>query len=83
MLEAGTIVVGAVAGLPGWVAGLGEGEGVALGFAPGWAGGFDFFEVAVGVAFDCGFAVEFLLVSGGVFAALFGVGGHGWCWCCW
>ena len=44
--------------------------------APGWAGGFDFFEVAVGVALDGGFAVEHLLVGGGVFAALFFVGGH-------
>ena len=47
--------------------------------APGGAGGFDFFEVAVRVAFDGGFAVEHLLVGGGVFAALFFVGGHfGW-----
>jgi hypothetical protein len=33
----------------------------------------------VRVAFDGGFAVEHLLVGGGVFAALFFVGGHcGW-----
>jgi hypothetical protein len=47
--------------------------------ARGGAGGFDFFEVAVRVAFDGGFAVEHLLVGGGVFAALFFVGGHCGC----
>jgi hypothetical protein len=68
------VVVGAVAGLPGWVPGLRE---VPVGLlAPFGAGGFDFFEVAVWVAFDGGFAVEHLLVGGGVFAALFFVGGH-------
>lgn len=77
--EAGARVVAAVAGLPGGLAGLGEGEGgrgVAL--SPGGSAGFDFFEVSVRVAFDLGFAIEFLFVRFGVFAALFVVGGHFW-----
>jgi len=50
VLEGGAGVVAALAGFPGWGRGLGEGEGCVG--RPGGAGGFDGFEVGVGVALD-------------------------------
>ena len=48
--QGGAGVVAALAWFPGRGGGLGEGEGCVGG--PGGAGGFDVFEVGVGVALD-------------------------------
>ena len=84
VLETGAVVVRAVARLPARVLGLREGEFFVRG--PGWARGFDFFEVAVWVALDVLFGVHHLLVRFGVILSLLFVGRHDcgvWGGCCW
>ena len=68
-LEGGAGVVGALAGRPFGVFGLGVGP-AGVGGVPVWAAAFDAFEVRVRVASDLFLCVEHLLVGGSIFFAL-------------